>query len=182
MGEPFSLQFEYELPNGRLLQIRQAVSEDSSQTTYIWNSIVKERKYTMGLNLLAEEQEKEFISGLDKRETILVAILGRKIVGYLILTIPDKICRSTLHVAEIGTFVLKKYRGLGIGKYLLTSAVKFAQQKNFEKMVIKVRSSNERALAFYRSKGFVEVGRLKREIKINGRYNDHILMEKFLPD
>lgn len=49
-------------------------------------------------------------------------------------------------------------------------------------MIIKVRSNNQGALTFYQKHGFNEVGRLKREIKIDGKYEDHVLMEKFLED
>lgn len=172
--------FKYNLRDGKPFLVRKATVKDSRETAKILNSIVKEKKYTMCLVPISEEEEKTFIQNLDKREGILVAVLSSKIIGYLILTIPDKICRSTLHVAEIGTFILKKYRGLGIGDFLLTSGVKFARENNFEKMIIKVRSSNVRAQKFYSKNGFEEVGRFKKQIKMDGKYEDHILMEKFL--
>lgn len=178
------MKFErrYKLPDGEEVEVRLATVADSWQTAAIWNSIVKEKKFTMGLNLISEEEEKEFIRNLDKQEAILVAILRGKVVGYLILLIPDKICKSTLHVVEIGTFVLKKYRGLRIGNFLLLAGFEFAKNNDFEKMVIKVRSSNKNALSFYKKHGFKEVGRLKRQVKIDGKYDDHILMERFLSD
>lgn len=107
-------------------------------------------------------------------------MLDEKIVGYLLLTIPEKECKSTLHVAEIGTWVLKDYRNSGVGHSLLTSAFKFAKLNGFEKMVIKVRSFNGTALNFYKKHGFNEVGRFKNQIKIDDIYDDHILMERFL--
>ena len=85
-----------------------------------------------------------------------------------------------MHVAEIGTWVIKEYRDLSIGHFLLDSVFKFTKINYFEKLVIKVRSSNINALNFYRKHGFEEIGRFKKQIKINGRYEDHVLMEKFL--
>ena len=171
---------KYKLSTGRNVEIRLATVADSRETSTVWNSIVEEKKYTMGLNLISEEEERRFIKNLDKREAILVAVLDKKIVGYLILTIPDKICKSTLHVIEIGTFVLKEYRGLGIGHCLMVAGTEFAKRNNFEKMVIKVRSLNRGALNFYQKYGFKETGRFKKQIKIEGKYDDHILMERFL--
>lgn len=170
---------ECKLLNGSFIKVRPATPEDSKETVKIWNSVVREKKYTMGLNLITEAEEKEFIENLDKREAILVAVFQEKIVGYLILTIPDKICKSTLHVAEVGTFVLKEFRGFGIGHFLFLAGVKFAKINNFEKMIIKVRSSNQETLGFYKKHGFKEIGRFKKQIKIEGKYEDHVLMEKF---
>jgi len=85
-----------------------------------------------------------------------------------------------LHVAEIGTWVIKEYRDLSIGHFLLDSDFKFTKTNNFEKLVIKVRSSNDKALNFYIKHGFEEIGRFRRQIKIDSRYEDHVLMEKFL--
>lgn len=54
-------RFEYQLPNGKSLQVRRATQDNSRQTVKVWNSVVKEKKYTMGLNLLTENDELEII-------------------------------------------------------------------------------------------------------------------------
>jgi len=171
---------DYELEDGRTTLIREAGVSDCKATANIWNSVVKEKIFTMGLNFFSEDQEIEFLKSLDKRETILVAVLNGKIIGYSLVLIPEKQCKSTLHVGEIGTWILKEYRGLGIGHFLLDSILKLTKMNNFEKLIIKVRSSNEKALNFYKKLDFKEIGRFKRQIKINGKYDDHVLMEKFL--
>lgn len=176
------LNKKYRLSNGKIVEVRNANVYDSAGIINVWNSVVKEKIYTMGLNLMNVEEEKEFIEKLDEREVLLIATLNNKIVGYLLLLIPEKHCKSTLHVAEIGTWVLLEYRGLGIGHFLITSCFEFAKLKNFEKITIKVRSSNQNALNFYRKHGFNEIGILKKQIKIDGKYDDHILMEKFLTE
>ena len=106
---------KYNLSNGEAIEVREANVSDSVGIINVWNSVVKEKIYTMGLNLMNKGEEMEFIKKLDKRETILIALLDNKIVGYLLLVIPEKHCKSTLHVAEVGTWVLSEYRVLGIG-------------------------------------------------------------------
>ena len=54
---------------------------------------------------------------------------------------------------------------------------KFAVQAQFQKAVIQVRASNARAHSYYRGLGFVECGRLKRQVLIAGIFEDEIVME-----
>ncbi len=171
---------KYELLNGKNIDIRIANVSDSEGIIDIWNSVVKERIFTMGLNYFNVDDEINFLKSLDEREAILVAVLNGIIIGYSLIKIPDIGSKSTLHAAEIGTWVIKEYRGLGVGSFLLDSVFKFTKMNNFEKLVIKVRSSNRNALNFYRKHGFEEIGRFRRQIKIDSGYEDHVLMEKFL--
>ena len=171
---------KYNLKDRRIVEIRNAGISDCKATANIWNSVVKEKIFTMGLNFFVEDEEITFLKCLDEREIILVATLDGKVVGYSVVLIPEKQCKSTIHVGEIGTWVLKEYRGLGIGHFLIGSIFKYTKMNSFEKLVIKVRSSNEVALNFYRKLGFEEIGRFKKQIKIDDIYEDHVLMEKFL--
>jgi ribosomal protein S18 acetylase RimI-like enzyme len=43
-----------------------------------------------------------------------------------------------------------------------------------------VRGTNTRALAFYRGIGFRECGRLTRQVVIDGKEDDEVLMELFV--
>jgi|SRR3989344_1693335 len=171
---------KYKLLNGKNIEIRVANISDSQEIIDIWNSVVKEKNFTMGLNYFSVDEEIKFLKSLNEREAILVVVLNETIIGYSLIKILDVDSKSTLHVAEIGTWILKEYRSLGIGHFLLDSVFKFTKINYFEKLVIKVRSSNINALNFYRKHGFEEIGRFKKQIKINGRYEDHVLMEKFL--
>jgi RimJ/RimL family protein N-acetyltransferase len=47
-------------------------------------------------------------------------------------------------------------------------------------MIVQVRAMNERARAFYQQVGFVECGRLAKQVRIAGVEDDEILMELFL--
>jgi len=168
----------FKASDGRAVEVRTATAEDAESVRSIWNSVIGEKIYSVGLNVIGMDEEKAFIGGLAGRETILVAVLEGRTVGYTLLAIPEKECMSTSHVAELGTWVLKDFRGMDIGHFLITSAFDFAKLNGFEKAMVKVRSSNQPGLGFYRSHGFVEVGRLKKQIKIDGKYDDHVIFEK----
>lgn len=86
------------------------------------------------------------------------------IVGWLIL--------DELHVATIATH--PDFRRQGIGKTLLTHALKSARDEGVTRSFLEVRESNELAINMYKSFGFVEDGRRKEYYKDN--HEDAILM------
>jgi ribosomal-protein-alanine N-acetyltransferase len=86
------------------------------------------------------------------------------IVSWLIL--------DELHVATIATH--PEFRRQGIGKTLLTHALKSAREEGVVRSFLEVRASNQAAIEMYKSFGFVEDGRRKEYYKDN--HEDAILM------
>ena len=84
------------------------------------------------------------------------------------------------HIGVMGAFVLPEWRRKGIGRRLAEHTLDFARANGYEKIVIYVRAGNTRAQAFYRSLGFIPKGILERQVKIDGRYEGEIFMERFL--
>ena len=88
--------------------------------------------------------------------------------------------QSMRHVAQLGTFLLPEWRGLGIGRRLFQATNEFARVAGYRKLVIQVRASNGPAQSFYKRLGFEVCGRLARQVIIDGIEDDEILMELFL--
>src|SRR5690606_11661158 len=86
------------------------------------------------------------------------------IVSWLIL--------DELHIATIATH--PEFRRQGIGKKLLTHALKSAREEGVIRSFLEVRETNETAINMYKSFGFVEDGRRKEYYKDN--HEDAILM------
>jgi RimJ/RimL family protein N-acetyltransferase len=63
-----------------------------------------------------------------------------------------------------------------VGRALLDEAVAWARRHRVRKLHLEVFSSNTRAIALYRSFGFVEDGVNRRHHKVKGRYVDNIHM------
>ena len=74
------------------------------------------------------------------------------------------------HIGRVA--VLKKYRGLGIGKFVMQELIKWAQKNNLEKLWL---SSQWHAHSFYLDLGFVCEGEIYEEAGI-----DHIKMYRVL--
>ncbi|MGZ4151401.1 MAG: N-acetyltransferase family protein, partial [Actinomycetota bacterium] len=86
----------------------------------------------------------------------------------------------TRHVATLGMFVDRGWRGLGIGTALMREALRWARAVGVEKIELTVYPGNETARALYRRFGFVEEGTLLRHSKKAGGYEDEVLMGLWL--
>jgi putative acetyltransferase len=84
----------------------------------------------------------------------------------------------TRHAVALTIAVHPGSQGRGIGRELLSALITWARQApRIEKVELRVRSGNDRALGLYRALGFVEEGRLVKRIKLGPtRYLDDISM------
>lgn len=85
-------------------------------------------------------------------------------------------------VAEVGIFIGdKNSQGKGYAKEAYISIEGFARNYlNLRKIKLNVVLSNEKATKLWESVNFIEVGRLKDERFIDGKYMDLLIMEKFI--
>jgi len=58
----------------------------------------------------------------------------------------------------------------------------FAKDNGYQKIVIQVLADNERALDFYRSLGFYDIGIAKQHVRLADGFHDEIYMEKLLDE
>ncbi len=159
------------------IAIRRAILEDAAGISAVWEAIVAEKIYSAVDRVFTPDEQREYLGALSPREARFVAEDGGRIVGFQTLDRWSNFMTSTLHVGQLGTFVLKDYRGTGIGPRLAAATFDFARAHAYEKLVVFVRGSNSGAQAFYESLGFRECGRLTRQVEIDGKYDDEVLME-----
>jgi GNAT superfamily N-acetyltransferase len=148
------------------------------------NSVIQEGGLTALYPPLTVEQEERFIRGLGPRSVMFVAEVdsetGRRIAGLQTLDPFASHTRAMDHVAVIGTYVSREYRKQGVGQMLFGRTLAFARQRGYEKIMLYVRAGNAPAISFYREMGFVPKLVLERQIKIEGKYDDQVLMERFI--
>jgi putative acetyltransferase len=85
---------------------------------------------------------------------------------------------ATSHVVRLTIAVHEGHQRQGVGRALMNELLLWARSNpRVEKVELQVRSSNERAIALYRSLGFVEEGRKTRRLKFGpNEYLDDIYM------
>lgn len=121
---------------------------------------------------------RQMIVGLNenRRGLFVVAERGGELVGHAFLEpLPLAV---TAHVVRLTIAVHEGHQRQGIGKALMNELLCWARSDaRVEKVELQVRSSNEAAVALYRSLGFVEEGRKTKRLKIApNQYIDDIYM------
>lgn len=160
--------------------IRRATVDDAASTCAIWKAITAEKTYSAIDRPFTLDEERTYIQSLSEREGIFLAETEGQVVGFQSIDLWARHIRSMDHVAQLGTFVLREWRGRGIGRQLAASTITFARSAAYEKLVIFVRASNAGAQEFYKRLGFRPCGRFSRQVKTAGEYDDEILMEMFV--
>jgi ribosomal protein S18 acetylase RimI-like enzyme len=162
------------------LIVRRASPADAPGVAEVFASVAAERIYSAIDVPFTEKQERDYLAGLSVREAVFIAQSEDRIVGVQSLDLWSPFIQSMRHVGQIGTFVLREYRGKSIGKLLWAETKSFARAAGYRKLVIQVRASNTVAHRFYSGFGFTECGRLHRQVVIDGIEDDEVLFELFL--
>ena len=156
---------------------------DAAGIVAVLEAIAAERIHSAIDRVWTVEQEGLYLESLSPREVFHVAVdAARGIVGFQSLDLWSRLLPSMAHVGQVGTFLLPKWRGLGVGCQLWSATESFAREAGYRKLAIQVRASNNVAQAFYQHLGFQECGRLTRQVMIDGVEEDEVLMEFFLPE
>jgi ribosomal protein S18 acetylase RimI-like enzyme len=80
------------------------------------------------------------------------------------------------HCGRLGMGLLPHVRGQGLGVRLATETIAAVRERGLERIELEVFASNERAIALYRKLGFGVEGVKRRGRKLDGQYDDNVLM------
>ncbi len=163
------------------LAIRKARLDDAEAIIRILNPIIEAGAYTVFDTPLTVEYERDYITNFPQRGIFHVAEdQYHRVVGFESGEPYATYTHAFDHVAVIGTFVDLKERRRGIGTYLFEATLEAAKCKGYEKIFTFVRSDNVVSLTFHLKLGFRIIGTAQRQAKLNGKYIDEILIERFL--
>jgi len=171
IGERF-----YTLKDGRRLEVRRAALDDASDLMVFVEAVAGESDYlTFGPGEFAMTlaQEVDYLKGIATADNqlYLVGLVEGEIIASITFASGKR--PRTRHSGEFGISVRKPFWGLGVGGIMLDALLEWTKGTGFiEKISLKVRTDNERAMALYEKKGFEVEGTLKAEFKIDGRYYD----------
>ncbi len=80
------------------------------------------------------------------------------------------------HAGVLGMGLLPQFRHQGLGTRLMEQALDAARAFGFSRVELAVRQNNENAIALYKKFGFVTEGFQRNACKVDGEYENLILM------
>jgi RimJ/RimL family protein N-acetyltransferase len=84
--------------------------------------------------------------------------------------------RYQAHRGDVSLAMRKEFRGLGLGRALLDTAVDWARAVGVAKLTLSVFPTNTRAIALYHAVGFVEEGVLRGHLRLADGDRDIVVM------
>jgi ribosomal protein S18 acetylase RimI-like enzyme len=155
--------------------IRQISRDDMESLHACLDSVARERKY-LGFTRAApiEETRTSLVEDLERGVIRLIALDDSKVVGWCHIR-PDR-WEGFTHAGWLGMGVLREYRGQGIGSALLYQTLAEARNRGLERVELSVFASNLAAIHLYQKFNFEMEGRKKKARKLDGTYDDIIIM------
>lgn len=95
---------------------------------------------------------------LDKGGTYLVAVDKGKIIGTAAI-VPEK-GKGRIHKM----YLLKKYRGKGVGSALYNEIEKFCKKKGFKELILSTYPHFKEAIKMYKAKGFRQFKKTEKQL------------------
>ncbi|MFC2163141.1 GNAT family N-acetyltransferase [Candidatus Altiarchaeota archaeon] len=84
------------------------------------------------------------------------------------------------HVTEFGISIAKEYQGMGVGDACMKYMISLARKLKYKRIYLTVVAGNKPAMKLYRKYSFRKEGTQKKAFKINGRYQDTIMMARLI--
>ena len=81
---------------------------------------------------------------------------------------------------ELGISVDRDHRGSGIGSALLEAIVSWAEAHGVRRIEANAFANNPRAVRLYERHGFVQEGRRREAILVDGEYIDALILAKLI--
>ena len=154
------------LKDGRECVLRACTADDGQAVYDIFMLTHSQTDYLLSYpdeNSMNVEEESEFLKEKYESddEIEIIAVLDGKVVGcagFGKVGKKNKVRRR----AEFGISVDRDYWSLGIGRAMMEACIECAKQAGYAQLELDVVGDNQRAVALYKSGGFVEYGRNPR--------------------
>ncbi len=155
--------------------IRPITSADFEGFHACLDAVARERKYLGHVRAPSLQATRKWLTASMQAGTIrLVALIDAQVVGWCDIERPSH--EGFEHSGRLGMGVLKAHRRKGIGRELLVQSLALARDRGLERVELDVYASNTAAIRLYEQFGFQVEGRKHRARKLDGRYDDLIMM------
>ncbi|MFT4414155.1 N-acetyltransferase family protein [Fredinandcohnia humi] len=169
---------EFQAKDDSLVILRPVQNEDAPYIVKAVEGIVRNGKYIQKERPRTVKEEQEFIKEmLEKDNMYSVVVKEDTVVGIA------RVIRGELemkhHTGLFRTWLTSDVQGLGIGKKVMEYTLNWCNAHRLHKLCLTVFASNDIAYHLYKKYGFVEEGRQKEQLLIDGAFDDEIFMAYF---
>lgn len=170
----------FSLKSGETLTIREATKEDAAAIITYVKKVGDESDFLTfsGSEFNYTVAEEEAI--IEKHRTasnqlFIIGMVDQQVVSVLNLQASHK--PRLRHLGDFGISVARAHWGKGIGKAMLTYMITWAKETGIiRKINLKVVEKNTGAIQLYQNLGFEMEGRIKRDFRVNGEFQDTFCM------
>jgi len=146
----------------------------------VLDRVARERRYLAFLEAPPPEGVREFILNLIRANHIqLVALAGEEVVGWC-----DALPGSRpvhRYTATLGMGIVAGHRRRGLGLRLIRATLDAAWRHPYARVELHVRENNAAAIALYEKVGFEREGRLRRDVFVDGVWENSLIMAILRP-
>ena len=144
------------------------------------DAVAREKRFLAQVEAPPLERVQQFVvDGLEKDAVQFVALDGGRVVGWADI-FPDW-APALAHRGHLGMGVLPEYRGRGLGTRLLAACIAKATAQGLTRIELETRTDNTAAIGLYRESGFIEEGRKRWGMCIDGTCFDTVMMARLAP-
>ena len=176
-----------QLKDGRICCLRNGTEQDGKAALENFILVHAQTDYLLSYpdeTRFDAEQEAQFLKAKaeSSREIEVLAEIDGEVAGLAgITSLGDK--DKIKHRASFGISVDRKFWSLGVGRALTEACIECARRAGYAQLELEVVADNERAVALYKSLGFVEYGRNPRGFRSrSAEWQALLLMRRELDD
>ena len=137
--------------------------------------VVRERRYLAMLEAPPIEEFRAFVQNIiDRGYPQYVALSVGEVVGWC--DVLPKTWPIYAYTGVLGVALLPPLRGQGVGRRLIARTLEAAHAYGLTRIELTVRENNRNAIALYRKFGFEIEGLRRNALKIDGRYENLVIM------
>lgn len=139
------------------------------------DSVAREHRYLAFLEAPPMDATRAFVcTNIREGHPQFVAEIDGAVVGWCDIIRRDRPVFH--HCGFLGIGILAQYRGLGIGRALMSATIAAAFSRGMSRIELTVRADNDRAISLYRHFGFVTEGHLRHHMLVDGQFHDSLVM------
>lgn len=143
------------------------------------DTVARERRYLSFLEAPSLESTRDFVlDNIRNGHPQFVALAEGKVVGWCDIRRHDREVHA--HRGTLGMGIVPGYRDSGLGRRLIATTIDAARALGLHRIDLDVYADNLRAKALYEKVGFVQEGRARDGVRIDGRFIDVIQMALLL--